>query len=753
MGASALKAALCGLVLCAGQPARAQLEPLPLLKITADDTRVTHSARLVFDGRPIEDLAGDGVVWIEGSGLTIECSGILRAPARAPEDRRGIGIVVRGREIALGSPQVSGYRVGLLAEGVQGLELERAEVRAGFAQRLRSTPLAEDPGDWLRPHHNDAGEWLRAYGAGLALRDCRDIDIQGARVRGCQNGIILERVQGGLLLGNDASFLSGWGLALWRSSGLEIRSNRFDFCVRGYSHGLYNRGQDSAGILMFEQCRDNLVAFNSACYGGDGIFAFAGQEALEAERAPGAEPRGGVDRNRFEGNNLSHNVAHGLELTFSFDNQIRGNRFEGNAITGLWLGYGRRSRIEGNAFVDNGDAGYGSERGGINAEHAQDLWIADNQFSGEQPGLRLWSDADQHLATSAWVRAHGQGVARVALSRNRFEGDPPWVELADCGPVAIDRPREAPELAADLRSLAELAAPFDESAAPPGWNWPAATAAGAADEPPASERARSLAGPAELTLMEELLPPGAPRGRAAIVIGAYGPYDWEDLYLEPAPAPPGRLGFRLLGPGSNPRFELQAGPELSLETELERGPSLIRGQAHVCAKTPGLWPFVLIARSDEAELGIAGSLLALRWSAAAFATPTDPRTDPAAFAAAAQAAPRVELPALRLPFGSGGPGDLPGAPAAWRGLPADRFGIAAETSVPLPPGRYVLRTVSDDGLRARLDGATVIEDWTWHGPRPAEHPFELTAGRPVRIVVEHFELDGAATLEVWIETR
>ena len=29
--------------------------------------------------------------------------------------------------------------------------------------------------------------------------------------------------------------------------------NRVDWCVRGYSHTFYNRGQDSAGILIYEQ--------------------------------------------------------------------------------------------------------------------------------------------------------------------------------------------------------------------------------------------------------------------------------------------------------------------------------------------------------------------------------------------------------------------------------------------------------------------------------------------------------------------
>src|SRR5687768_18079716 len=39
-----------------------------------------------------------------------------------------------------------------------------------------------------------------------------------------------------------------------------------------------SRGQDSAGILCFEQSSDNLFAENSATHGGDGFFGFRSEE-------------------------------------------------------------------------------------------------------------------------------------------------------------------------------------------------------------------------------------------------------------------------------------------------------------------------------------------------------------------------------------------------------------------------------------------------------------------------------------------
>jgi len=149
----------------------------------------------------------------------------------------------------------------------------------------------DDGHDWLRPHDNDAGEWAARYGAGLVVERSDAVTIRRCRARRVQNGVILDRVGGARVHDNDLSFLSGWGLALWRSSDNVISRNALDFCVRGYSHGVYNRGQDSAGLLMFEQCSRNLVAFNSITHGGDGVFAFAGREALG--EGGGADPPGG----------------------------------------------------------------------------------------------------------------------------------------------------------------------------------------------------------------------------------------------------------------------------------------------------------------------------------------------------------------------------------------------------------------------------------------------------------------------------
>ena len=134
---------------------------------------------------------------------------------------------------------------------------------------------------------------------------------------------------------NTFSFLSGIGIGLYRASDSTIMHNRIDWCVRGYSHGFYNRGQDSAGLLMYEQSSNNVVAYNSVTHGGDGLFLWAGQTTMDTGQ-------GGANDNLFYDNDFSHAPTNGIEATFS-RNAFIGNRVE-ECWHGVWGGYSYDSR-------------------------------------------------------------------------------------------------------------------------------------------------------------------------------------------------------------------------------------------------------------------------------------------------------------------------------------------------------------------------------------------------------------------------
>ena len=351
---------------------------LPVVEVVADDTVVDRSCRLrIAPGLVIADAAGDGVVKVVAPGVVVEFeqgSVLVGAASDVDPDRlAGVGIAVRDvAGVTLRNAAIRGFKVGILATNADSLAIEGADIADLFRQRLRSTPAAEDASDWLWPHDNDGGEWRSRYGAAVCVERSRTVTIRDTLVRRSQNGIILDRVEESSIHDNDCSFLSGWGLAMWRSSRNTVSRNAFDFCIRGHSEGVYNRGQDSAGILAFEQCRENRFIENSATHGGDGFFGFAGREALGQKPPQGGDADvvgRGCDDNLLLGNDFSFASAHGIEMTFSRRNRLVGNRVVGNGICGIWGGYSVDSLIARNHFERNGELAYGLERGAINIEH------------------------------------------------------------------------------------------------------------------------------------------------------------------------------------------------------------------------------------------------------------------------------------------------------------------------------------------------------------------------------------------------
>ncbi|MCH8881741.1 MAG: right-handed parallel beta-helix repeat-containing protein, partial [Planctomycetes bacterium] len=216
---------------------------------------------------------------------------------------------------------------------------------------------------------------------------CRGAKLIGNRARKGQNGICICRCDDSVIVDNDMSFLSGWGIAMWRSSRCDVSHNKCDWCVRGYSHGVYRRGQDSAGIFVYEQCSDNVFAFNSATHGGDGFFLYAGNETTQKTG------KGGCNRNLLYRNDFSHAVANGIEATFSDGNMFIENRLD-ECEHGVWAGYSYNTLIVGNRMRDCVN--------GISIEHGQNNLIAENTFTNTRLGVHLWWDDDKDLLASAF---------------------------------------------------------------------------------------------------------------------------------------------------------------------------------------------------------------------------------------------------------------------------------------------------------------------------------------------------------------
>ena len=345
-------------------------------------------------------------ITIKGNNLTIDFAGAVLRGTNAmipPDQRKGLGVLVEGNNITIKNLRVRGYKVGLVANNCRGLRILHSDFSYNWKQHLQSTVDKEDESDWQSYHHNEHNEWLR-YGAGLYLEHCKRFEVSGTKITGGQCGLMLVDSDIGLVQNNDFSFNSGVGLGLYHSSGNRILLNKIDWCVRGFSYGVYNRGQDSAGILVFEKCNGNTFAFNSVTHGGDGFFLWAGQTMMDTGKA-------GCNGNVLYGNDFSHSPCNAIESTFS------SNAFVNNKLVecwhGVWGGYSFDTKIIANLFAYNGEA--------ISIEHGQDNVISHNLFFHENTAINLWQNP---ITDPNWSYAkyHDTVSRDYQIAGNVFDG-------------------------------------------------------------------------------------------------------------------------------------------------------------------------------------------------------------------------------------------------------------------------------------------------------------------------------------------
>jgi hypothetical protein len=695
------------------------------------------------------DPESAAAVVIRGEDLVVDFQGaeLVGAKAGEPADQfTGRGILIEGSGITLRNARVRGYKIGIQAIDVPGLTLEACDVSGNYRQRLHSSIEREDTRDWLYPHHNDKQEWLR-YGAGIYLLRCPTATVHACKAHNGQNGLMMNQCDKGRIYENDMSFLSGWGLAMWRCNENVVARNAFDFCVRGYSHGQYNRGQDSAGILMFEQNNGNTFAYNSATHGGDGVFAFGGSASLQRSE------RTGNNENLFLANDLSYAAAHGLELTFSFENLILYNNLVGNAICGVWGGYSQETLIAHNVFRENGEAGYGLERGGVNIEHGARNAIVANTFRNNEVGVHLWDDDDAQVLELPWSKANHVGCVDNMIARNVFLRDRLALHLRDA--------RRTSWIENDLREV--------------GKKWEVALGSEPITEGTVGTRYQRIAE----AVMERKFPGttsplGARRewaGRENIFVTDWGPYDFTDTRLFPE---------RIAGSGSALGYVLTPGlpyritniPE-GVTVEPASGTGPVRVSISASSKAPKSFRLSVEVDGQKnvadvaAEGGkqVTGSqenpeghkrarvqklvwpvfLLGLEWDVRFYAweSAVDPREAEANWTKIIEAEPLHQERTKGLTSGWQGRGPH-------EKVPADHFATVATSKVELPAGKWRIRTVSDDGVRVYVDGKRVIDNWTWHAPTEDAAELDLAAGAHT-IRVEHFEIDGWAWLEVHLE--
>jgi parallel beta-helix repeat protein len=634
-------------------------------------------------------------------------------PFGDPDRYAGVGILIDGgRNVTIRGGAIRGYKVGLLARKALKLHLTGGDYSYNWKPRLLSGIEHENAADWLSYHQNEKDEWLR-YGAGIYLSECDTCEIDNNRAVQGQNGLLVTKSTQAKIWNNTFSWMSGLGIGMYRTTDSQVMNNKLDYDVRGYSHGFYNRGQDSAGLLMFEQTSRNTVAYNSITHGGDGVFLWAGQSTMDTGQ-------GGANNNVFYGNDVSHAVANGFEVTFS-RNTILNNRID-DCWHGIWGGYSYSTSISGNRFGGNTDA--------IAIEHGQDVWISDNTFDGDETAIRVWANETQD-PNWGYPKMRDTRSRGYTILSNKFINTKTAVSVVRTNGLEATR-----------NTYSGVDQRLDQGPAVTGVDF---------EGPGSQQILRDFASVPRLPgAMNAMLPDGARRGRATIIVDEWGPYDYLSPKLWPSGKPTDRpLKLRVLGPegkwtvkslrgatasatsGAVPGEIVlttpDAGADLNLELEY-RGARVVTPRGRIFAAgsaVPVTYPLF--------DPAIDWTVRFWKFDAA-----TNPLTARAAFEAL------LSTPPVRTD--RVGHLDFANARAFGDGY-AEHIGVRADGDVSLPAGAYDLSVTSDDGIRVWLDDKMVLEDWSIHG---AKEDHLALAGGQHRLRLEYFQNTGAATLEVQI---
>lgn len=658
------------------------------------------------------------LIVVRGDGIDVDLTGVTLegvSPWADPDAADGVAIRIDGgSDVTIRGGTIRGYRFGILARGTRDLSVLDTDLSHGWKPRLFSLVGHESIVDWLSYHHNDDREWMR-YGAAIYLEEVRGGEIRGNRAVQGMNGLLMTRTDSVTIRDNELTYNSGLGIGLYRSSHNVIVQNRLDYNVRGYSHGIYQRGQDSAGLLLYAQSSRNVVAYNSATHSGDGLFLWAGQHTMDTGE-------GGANDNLIFYNDFSFAPTNGIEVTFS-RNRLIGNVVEGSRY-GVWGGYSWETEIRGNCFSGN--------EFGVAIEHGQDNRIVGNRFDGDSLVISLWERESQ---PAGWgyprhrdIRSRDHRVTGNVMAGNAVLWRLERTTRVDttANRVLTDVP-ESP-----CRPQALLGPAFDSVAV---------FVASALD----SVQGSLPAGRAEIPTS-----PLARAPRSAIVVDEWGPYDGLSPKLWPVDTVQAPARLRVLGPPGRWRVIGQYGVADLSSREGETGDTLVVTPSASMAHD---WRVGLVyvgaatvtPRGQSFQAGAPVPFAferfdpPLDWAVRFFTwadSTGDPIRNPRGFAEMTEGPPVFTRQESRLDY-------------VWyrplvEGLPQERWALEATASVDLPPGPYSLRVISDDGVRVWVDGELAVDHWDSHGSAVDYAP--LTGGRH-DLRVWYYQIDG------WAEIR
>lgn len=673
------------------------------------------------------DSLNKAAIIIEGDNIVVDFNHATLKGSTAVKNADGfygVAILIRkGKNITIKNLTARGYKVAVLARNIEGLKIEDCDFSYNYRMHLNSTQEKEDISDWLSHHHNEKDEWLR-YGAAIYLRGCNNSIISNTTVTGGQNGLMMTECNNAMVFNNDFTFNSGLGIGMYLSNNNKILYNKLDFNVRGHSEGVYNRGQDSAGILIYEQSSNNLFYRNSVTHGGDGFFLWAGQTTMNTAR-------GGCNNNVLWDNDFSYAPTNGIELTFSSNKIIHNRIFE--CDHGIWGGYSYNTDIKDNQFRDN--------RIAIAIEQGQYNEIHHNLFSRDKEGIRLWARKEQP-ADWKYAQLRDTRSRSYRIVGNSFNSLPVVFNLNRTDSLMIfdNRISNCDVVYKIDSTVTNIDSTFNEDVAVQLSNDTMV----------------------EIPQVKNPLDPfkgmGKLAGRKNIMMTEWGPYNFKYPFIwniNPTDTS-GKMSFNVFGPKGRWRILSAKGVEMnttlrdsfpstftaqkipSARTDIEivaeyRGPSFIDQSGNtIPANKPYIFRFVKFFQPVD---------YTVKWF------DFDSTNNPIKYNSGAQIEKnqpfKIEK-VTKLDY------------AWWGGIKAgekqhQKFLTLAEGNATFPGGTYELSVTWDDAVRIYIDGKKVFDEWN-----PSKYNFDEAPNKKVKlqlggthhIRVEHVELGDFATLTV-----
>lgn len=640
---------------------------------------------------------------VKGDNITVDFSdAYVRGDKDVYHNREvfnGVGLLIDGcKNVTIRNAHIQGFRFNIKVVNSENVRLINCDT--SFSRSIRMSRDGQLLDTFLNLRDNNA--W-RTYGAGIWLENSRNCTVDRCYSTGAQNGAVLVNSDQNTITNCDFSFNGGWGVALSHSNENTISWNHADFVNRVWGGGW---GGDSAAIAVANDSDRNYFVGNSLTHGGDGFFLSNLNDIGQVNPTTGFfEPMGGSDHNVIAYNDGSWSPNNAFEGTFSDGNIYIGNISNSSGF-GYWLGFSTNSLILENIIADN-------ERGGIAIEHGKGNRIEGNKLERNGGyGINLWQNGEK--ARSPFPSS-GNDVVRNTITDSAkgilLQGSTDTVvrdnTLVRSGTMAASSDRKVTNAAAEFRST-------------PNWT--------KIQEIIASE-------PKDFKMYSEQR---LPKGAQWLQPGEYAPKDFRGNLAAQRTTPDGIIELFLLKTG----VKVKA-PSWATYEDTPDNPLLVRVGANPSENGVGgdrPITIMLTGKDGKETQKVTGILRTAVWNVKWYLWDSSLGYDDANGWMSLFSREPVKTEQTRT-LG----GDWGSKPP--EGIRNHHFALLATTKIQVIPGKYIFRSVSDDGIRVYVDDRLLINRWNHHGPTPDN--VSITLDESVHLIrVEYCQEDGAATLRL-----